>query len=482
MSSTATPDLGPGRERLPPKKRDPRPGISEQLPLGTFKVPYPHRSHNVVKPYNASPSNPLRPTPASVPPLYQPWTQSSATASPNRTHPYLPSPLRESPGWAEWREYCYRGWSAVPSGWEVPYILYDSSTHPYDGPRPPVVCRHAAQHAEPASEEDGGFRWNFNRIVGEKSSPHAAQQSNGRQRGPYLRRGKPWAHKTRPSSGRGPALLHTALSPTAQRDGLNPEELGYIHHSKAHRSPALGQRPLESGAQSPKRPPSNDQLTEKYWTMMDNKDVSPPPSSRSSPSPDQLPWLLPHFAAGSLIELRDGRLRKVEDLQTEDFLIGAEACPELRLSSCTVQSISPSTTPSLSRLLMLLQEERSQECLDVYVEYPFFVRGRGWSSCCPQRTARLCGLRCHQLSVGDVCLALIPTSPSTPIPPQPRGQGTPVGGEDGIPKPPLMSSLKPALSPVPDRPIDELRKGLDSVRKRRWSAPELRGPGTNCPY
>ena len=50
----------------------------------------------------------------------------------------------------------------------------------------------------------------------------------------------------------------------------------------------------------------------------------------------------------------------------------------------------------------------------MYVEYPFFVRGRGWSSCCPERTARLCGLSCGQLSVGDVCLALTPASPSGP--------------------------------------------------------------------
>ncbi|XP_028969509.2 ataxin-1 [Esox lucius] len=482
MSSTATPDLGPGRESLPPKKRDPRPSISEQLPLGTFKVPYPHRSQNVVKPYNALPSGLLRPAPTSVPQLYQPWTQSCSTASTTRANPYLPSPVRDSHGWAEWREFCYRGWAAVPSGLDVPYILHDPSTQPHDAPRHPSVYTHSAQPVGRPGGEDGGYRWNLNHMVGEKSSPHTAQQSNGRQRGPHLRRGKPGGHQARPSTGRGPAPPHTGLSPTAYRDGPYPPDLVYTNHSKAHRYPALGQCFLESAARSPKRPSPSDQLTEKYRTVMEKVEVSPPRSSRPATSPDQLPWLLPHFAAGSLVELRDGQLRKVEDLRAEDFLIGAEACPELRLSSCTVQSISPSTTPSLSRLHMLLQEERSQECLDVYVEYPFFVQGRGWSSCCPQRTARLCGLRCHQLSVGDVCLALIPMSPSTPLPSQPEGKCTPAGGEDGRPKPLLTSSPQTALPPVPDRPTEGQRMGHTSARKRRWSAPELRGPGTNCPY
>ncbi|KAK5872932.1 hypothetical protein PBY51_013590 [Eleginops maclovinus] len=202
----------------------------------------------------------------------------------------------------------------------------------------------------------------------------------------------------------------------------------------------------------------------------------------SSSSPNNFPWLLPHFVAGSLIELRDGRLRRVEHLQTEDFLLGALACPDLCLSSCTVQSISPSASASsssssssssstISRLLILLHDQQSQELVDVYVEYPFFVRGRGWSSCSPLRTARLCGLHCHQLSVGDICLALTPIS---------------------TPQHPPSATLEPKISPMKSEggcvslnasqqlPLAGPQKKGEAVRRRHCSAPELRGPGTNC--
>lgn len=44
--------------------------------------------------------------------------------------------------------------------------------------------------------------------------------------------------------------------------------------------------------------------------------------------------------------------------------------------------------------------------VEVLVEYPFFVFGKGWSSCCPDRTTQLFELPCSKLSVGDVCISL----------------------------------------------------------------------------
>lgn len=40
------------------------------------------------------------------------------------------------------------------------------------------------------------------------------------------------------------------------------------------------------------------------------------------------------------------------------------------------------------------------------MEYPFFVFGQGWSSCCPDRTTHLLELPCARLAVGDVCISL----------------------------------------------------------------------------
>lgn len=44
--------------------------------------------------------------------------------------------------------------------------------------------------------------------------------------------------------------------------------------------------------------------------------------------------------------------------------------------------------------------------MEVLVEYPFFVFGQGWSSCCPDRTTELFELSCAKLCVGDVCVSL----------------------------------------------------------------------------
>lgn len=47
-----------------------------------------------------------------------------------------------------------------------------------------------------------------------------------------------------------------------------------------------------------------------------------------------------------------------------------------------------------------------QVCVEVLGEYPFFVFGQGWSSCCPDRTTQLFELSCAKLCVGDVCVSL----------------------------------------------------------------------------
>lgn len=122
-----------------------------------------------------------------------------------------------------------------------------------------------------------------------------------------------------------------------------------------------------------------------------------------------------------------------------------------------------------------------QELVDVYVEYPFFVRGQGWSSCSPQRTARLCGLQCRQLSVGDVCLALTPVTAPLPPPPPPSAttepKTSPRKSEGGCES---LKAEQPQVPPGPDRPDGGRKKEAEVARRRHYSAPELRGPGTNC--
>lgn len=155
--------------------------------------------------------------------------------------------------------------------------------------------------------------------------------------------------------------------------------------------------------------------------------------------------------------------------------------------------ISPS-----SSLPLLLSPQVSVEVL---VEYPFFVFGQGWSSCCPERTSQLFDLPCSKLSVGDVCISLTlknlkngsvkkgqPVDPASvllkhPKTDSPAGsrhryaeqenginqRGTQVLSENGELKFPEKIGLPaaPFLTKIePSKPT--------ATRKRRWSAPETR--------
>ncbi|TNN86017.1 Ataxin-1 [Liparis tanakae] len=128
-----------------------------------------------------------------------------------------------------------------------------------------------------------------------------------------------------------------------------------------------------------------------------------PPSSREA-APHSLP---PYFIKGSIIQLADGELKRVEELKTEDFIQSAEISSELKIDSSTVERIDGShTSNNFAVVQFSVGEHRAQVSVEVLVEYPFFVFGQGWSSCCPDRTTQLLELPCTKLSVGDVCISL----------------------------------------------------------------------------
>ncbi|EAW55372.1 ataxin 1, isoform CRA_c [Homo sapiens] len=118
------------------------------------------------------------------------------------------------------------------------------------------------------------------------------------------------------------------------------------------------------------------------------------------------PTLPPYFMKGSIIQLANGELKKVEDLKTEDFIQSAEISNDLKIDSSTVERIEDSHSPGVAVIQFAVGEHRAQVSVEVLVEYPFFVFGQGWSSCCPERTSQLFDLPCSKLSVGDVCISL----------------------------------------------------------------------------
>lgn len=129
------------------------------------------------------------------------------------------------------------------------------------------------------------------------------------------------------------------------------------------------------------------------------------------------------------------------------------------------------------------------------MEYPFFVFGQGWSSCCPDKTTQLFELSCAKLCVGDVCVSLTLRSlrngtltksqPNTAATAKLAGNGTGqtdqewvAGAGQDLP----LRQTTPTVSTVMRRdmvtlpPVAEAQCGGDqerpATRKRRWSAPE----------
>ncbi|CAL1584709.1 unnamed protein product [Knipowitschia caucasica] len=209
----------------------------------------------------------------------------------------------------------------------------------------------------------------------------------------------------------------------------------------------------------------------------------PSPSASNAPLPHALP---PYFIKGSIIQLADGELKRVEELKTEDFIQSAEISSELKIDSSTVERIEGSrTSPNLAVVQFAVGEHRAQVNVEVLVEYPFFVFGQGWSSCCPDRTTQLLELPCTKLSVGDVCISLTlknvrngslkkPGELATlPLKPQNHRSGQ---KENGINQRGSSGTVENGEVPLGDRQgqSDDSSRRKSSGRKRRWSAPEGR--------
>lgn len=85
---------------------------------------------------------------------------------------------------------------------------------------------------------------------------------------------------------------------------------------------------------------------------------SAPPAPSSTVVPPSLP---PYFIKGSIIQLADGELKRVEDLKTDDFIQSAEISSELKIDSSTVERIEAShTSPNFAVVQFSVGEHRAQ--------------------------------------------------------------------------------------------------------------------------
>ncbi|KAK2176034.1 hypothetical protein NP493_689g01009 [Ridgeia piscesae] len=113
------------------------------------------------------------------------------------------------------------------------------------------------------------------------------------------------------------------------------------------------------------------------------------------------------------------------------------------------------------------------------LEHPFFVFGRGWSSCSPQRTMQYYSLQCHQLQVGDICISL--THKDTVTQPSTTSARRPQSGDATISVvAPHSGDWSQRSGSVMTQRVSTVRQtrsaGLETpghapTRKRCWSAP-----------
>lgn len=70
-----------------------------------------------------------------------------------------------------------------------------------------------------------------------------------------------------------------------------------------------------------------------------------------------------NFTKGSLIQLVNGELRRVEDMRTEDFVNSAERSPDLRMADSTVVKIDENHAMGTSAITLSYNRRRTQVCL-----------------------------------------------------------------------------------------------------------------------
>ncbi|CAH0547891.1 unnamed protein product [Brassicogethes aeneus] len=133
--------------------------------------------------------------------------------------------------------------------------------------------------------------------------------------------------------------------------------------------------------------------------------MSPPRSPKKTLNNNTIPG---SFAKGSLIQLASGDLKKIEDMRTEDFIMSADNNPELRLAESTVVKIEENRLSGSATITLSYNQRQAQVEVESPLEHPYFVMGRGWASCNPERSQQCYGLSVHGLQVGDILISLTP--------------------------------------------------------------------------
>ncbi|KAK4876945.1 hypothetical protein RN001_009451 [Aquatica leii] len=211
-----------------------------------------------------------------------------------------------------------------------------------------------------------------------------------------------------------PAIIQQQASQTASRIERKPSPSFKVPSGKEgslkHRiltRPGDSALLARNSIDQQKEGPRLSETTRKRLTAT----VSPPRSPAKAGNNNVVP--VGNFTKGSLIQLANGELRRVEDMRTEDFVNSAERSPELRLADSTVVRIEENPITGTGTVTLSYNQRRTQVEFEASLEHPFFVYGQGWASCAPDRTLQTYGLKVHRLQVGDILISLTPRESTT---------------------------------------------------------------------
>ena len=110
----------------------------------------------------------------------------------------------------------------------------------------------------------------------------------------------------------------------------------------------------------------------------------------------------PHFHKGSVIELGNKNLKRIEDIKPEDLMQSSGSNNLCFAKVTNLSSSSSSTSSSIQKSLIEVTLQCNGGTMSTWasIEQPFISREKGWVSASPALTSQLYGLQCEQIGVG----------------------------------------------------------------------------------
>ena len=146
-----------------------------------------------------------------------------------------------------------------------------------------------------------------------------------------------------------PTDPHVFLAPHALGPGPPASTGHYAHHNTANSTTTISPSSSSSATTSP--------TSSQAARTPESAGASP--GSGGSNLPPHLHYP-PHFIKGSIIQLANGDLKRVEDLQTEDFVSSAQVSADLKVDSSTVVRIEEHPELGIATLGFSVGEHRVQ--------------------------------------------------------------------------------------------------------------------------